>query len=453
MGRNLAWNLHGQSISIATYTVSETEKREVLGVTPELIVADNLEQLVAGLAKPRVVFLMVTAGDPVDQVLEQILPLLSEGDVVCDGGNSHYQDTERRAEACAALGIAYLGTGVSGGEEGARNGASVMVGGEQSAFVTAEGLFAALSCEVRGETCYGWMGRGGAGHFVKTVHNGIEYGFMQLLAEAYDYLRRGQGCSPQEVEAWFAGLKESDLDSYLVDITCAILKTRDDRTEGLLLDQISDQAAQKGTGRWCVDASLDYGVPVPTIAQAVMARQLSNVPARGQLMTRMGSDPSVDVDRASRDDLRDCLLASVLMAFAQGLALIEAASSENGWHSDVKAALRLWRGGCIIRTRLLDVMLEALAEDAAGQQHLLLCGRIQEMVNTSLPAWRRVIASATAAGLAMPAMAASLHYFESLITPILPTNLIQAQRDYFGAHTFRRRDQEGDFHAQWLPLK
>ena len=441
MGRNLALNMADHGIDVTVFSISEEERN---AVQANLKVSDSIHALVEELATPRVLFLMVTAGEAVDLVLEELLPLLSAGDSVIDGGNSNYLDTERRVSACRLEGINFVGVGISGGEEGARNGASVMVGGDQ--FDHLDRLFAAVATEAHGEPCYGWLGRGGAGHFVKTVHNGIEYGVMQLIAESYDFLVRGCGRSLAEAKDWFESLRGGVLDSYLIDITASILATRDE--DGLLLEKVKDVAEQKGTGKWCVDAALTMGVPVPTIMAAVTERQLSNqVTTREQLSAL--SEQIARADGQYEDDLEQALYISIIATFAQGLSLIQRASGENNWGTDVSVALKLWRGGCIIRAKLLADLIVATESLPMGE-NVLLHESVSQKTSTSVPSLRRVASAAVSTGVPMPAMISALSYLDSMYSARLSTHLIQAQRDCFGAHQFERIDKPGRFHASWL---
>ena len=449
MGRSLAENLHTQRLPVIAYSYSEAERADVRERHPDMRVNETLPGLVAELTTPRVVFLMVTAGEAVDQVLRDLRPLLEPGDVVIDGGNSHFKDSQRRAASLADAGLVFMGTGVSGGEEGARTGASIMVGGARAGFERAETLFNAISCEARGEPCYGWMGEGGAGHFVKMVHNGIEYGIMQLIAEAYDFLRRGVGLETAQIHRWFDEYRVGPLNSYLMDITAQILATRDDLGSGLLLDKIADRAGQKGTGRWTVDAAMELGIAVPAITAAVTQRQLSAMVDDRQAGERVLHETGAPVDLDSwAEDLACALLAGIMSTYAQGLQLIEAASNEYEWGTDVCAAVRLWRGGCIIRAGMLDEIIDALVQEGA-QTNLLLSSTIAPSILNWLPACRRVVGGALAAGVPAPALSACVAYIDSLRSARLPTNLIQAQRDFFGAHTYQRVDRPGVFHTQW----
>lgn len=449
MGRNLAWNLHSQNIPVVTYSIDAVERAEVRAVTADLQIEASLPALINQLDSPRTVLLMITAGEAIDQVLTELLPLLEPGDAVLDGGNSFYKDTERRIEMCQGTGIEYLGVGVSGGESGARHGASIMVGGNQQSYNQRVELFAALACMAEGEPCYGHVGEGGAGHFVKMVHNGIEYAVMQLLAESYDFMHRGLKLEASEIHAWFASQQGGQLDSYLLDITVGILAKRDDLDTGLLLDKVADQAGQKGTGQWSSVAALEYGVPAPGIIAAVTERQISAlVDQRLAFADALEGIEPLRLD-SWRQDLADTLFAGMLVAFSQGLELIRQASDVHDWGSDILAPVRLWRGGCIIRAALLNNIL-ANGESLRAGLPLLLAPEIKARVARCTPGWRRIVSTGVIGGLPMPSISACLSYFDSLRSTRLPTALIQAQRDCFGAHTFARVDRPGRFHADWL---
>ena len=449
MGRNLALNVHEQNLGIAGFSINAAELSAMQEEAPDLPVFDSLEAFVGALESPRTIFLMVTAGAAVDEVLTNLRPLLAAGDTVIDGGNSRYQDTSRRARELEAEGLIFLGVGVSGGEEGARHGASLMIGGDEAAFDRVHPLFHAIACEVGDEACCGWLGTEGAGHFVKMVHNGIEYGVMQLIAETYDVATRGLQLDLAQVQAWFDAQRSGALAGYLIDITAAVLKQPDDLASGMLLDQISDVAGQKGTGRWCVEAAMEYGVPAPTIIAAVTERQIS-----GRVETRQAlAEPDLaGIGVANPNDweklLKDALLAGVLVTFAQGLSLIRTASETAGWGTDIATAIRLWRGGCIIRCALLEELLAA-GDDLAMCDNVLAASHLSGLVKDCAPALRRLVAYAAERGVPLPAMSATLAYLDSFSSPRLPTRLIQAQRDFFGAHTFERIDRPGSFHVNW----
>ncbi len=450
MGRSLALNLTRQDLAPLAYSYSAEEIQHFRQMDPASRCADSLPQLINGLATPRVIMLMVTAGDAVDQVLADLKPLLQAGDIVIDGGNSHYQDTQRRERTLQTEGIHFIGTGISGGEAGALEGASLMAGGDHHAFLEAEPMLAALAAVAAGEPCYGWMGKDGAGHFVKMVHNGIEYAMMQLIAETWDLMHRGLGLSEAEAKALFNEWKQGRLGGYLVEITADILGTADPESSQTLLTQILDQAGQKGTGRWTLEAALLLGCPVPTIMAAVTERQIS---ARGELRQKLhhgltGSSALAPGETQWPEVLEATLYASFLVSFSQGLELIAMASDEYDWQTDLSQVIGLWRGGCIIRANLLEKLRSACS---TGVDHLLLAPTIRDEINTCIPHLRESCSRAIDAGIPVPALSASLAYLSSLASHELPTSLIQAQRDYFGAHTFARRDKPGKFHHNWDP--
>ncbi|MEM7097673.1 MAG: NADP-dependent phosphogluconate dehydrogenase [Pseudomonadota bacterium] len=449
MGYNLALNMQTSGLNVIGYSISEAERNQARGGTEPLRVVDSLETLIATLPEQKILFVMITAGAPVDELLGQLLPCLSSSDMVIDGGNSNYLDTQRRVARCAELGVVFLGVGISGGEEGARHGASVMVGGDKKHFDRVEAVFDAIACRVGDEACYGWMGSSSAGHFVKMVHNGIEYAVMQLLAETYDLCRRGLGLNITETRDWFAKQQGGPLDSYLLDITVDILKKQDDLTSGLLIEQVSDIAGQKGTGRWCVDAAMTLGVPAPAIIAAVTERQISGSAQTRQTLAQVSGRRSKAYEWDTwQEDLADGLYAGMLVTFAQGLSLIRQASQEYNWGTDLRAAIRLWRGGCIIRAALLETLL-SLGETINEQETVLLVPAFSQEIFRRAGPWARVVNAGVLNDLPVPVYAINLAYLNSMSSERLPTQLIQAQRDYFGAHTFKRLDRDGVFHADW----
>ena len=448
MGRNLAENIVDSGLSLSVYSIS-AEERAAMPAKPGLRVCASQQELIEGLEGPRTVLLMVTAGAAVDEVLRSLLPNLDADDIVIDGGNSHYQDTQRRVALCAESGVHFVGVGISGGEEGARTGASIMVGGPRERFHRVEPLFAVVAASAHGEPCYGWVGADAAGHFVKAVHNGIEYALMQLIAETYDFMRRGCGWSQAQVRAWFEAQQGGVLDSYLMEITAAIFRHEDSLGDGLLIDRIADVAGQKGTGRWCVDAAMHMGVPIPGIIAAVNERYLSGLVAdRAAFAQRLEGIENAVTDPDADENLAATLFVGMLATFAQGLALIRTASELEHWDTDLSTALKLWRGGCIIRATLLEQCLGASATLAEGK-NMLLDDTLVDHLQQNLPAMRRVLAASVSAGVPMPASLATLSYIDSLRSERLPTHLIQAQRDYFGAHQYERIDRPGKFHTDW----
>jgi 6-phosphogluconate dehydrogenase len=445
MGRNLAANLHDQGVPLAVYSYATAEvdrlRRELPDPPPS---APSLRELLGSLTPPRTVFLMVTAGDPVDAVIADLVPWLEAGDVIVDGGNSHFEDTERRAAALAGQGIGYLGVGISGGEEGARHGASVMVGGATADYQRLRSLFQALAAHCGGDRCEAWLGPGGAGHFVKMVHNGIEYALMQAIAETWEFLDVRLRLPPDRQRRVFEQWSTGPLASYLVEITVEILGTED--SPGVpLLEVVSDRAAQKGTGRWTLEAALALGVPVPTIAAAVNERLVSALPDRPATGGRQGAGA---VARKSADDwiaaLEQALLGAFLATFDQGFRLLAAASERFDWRLDLPAIARVWQGGCIIRAALLEQVERA--EDPA---RLLTSPAFATTLSNLDAGWRRVVGAGVAAGMTAPALASALAYHDGIRAARLPTRLVQAQRDYFGAHGYERLDRPGRFNGPW----
>ena len=394
---------------------------------------------------------MVKAGDAVDAQIAALQPLLATGDMIIDGGNSHYADTMRRERAAAGPGLGFLGAGVSGGEAGARHGPSIMVGGAASAFGRVQPMFEAIAARIDDVPCCARLGPDGAGHFVKMLHNGIEYADMQLIAEVYALLRGPGGMAVAELQATFAAWNEGELDSYLIEITAAILGTEDPETEGPLVDVILDRAGEKGTGRWASVAALDLGVPAPTIAAAVFARALSALKpervAAAPLFPRERAPFAGDRSRLAAT-LHDALLAAKLGAYAQGFAVIAGASRAHDWSVDAAEVARIWRGGCIIRARFLDRVAAAFRGEPA-LANLLLDPYFRDRMTAAEGALREAVGLAAAHGVPVPALASALAYFDGYRSAQLPANLIQAQRDYFGAHTFERTDRPGAFHFDW----
>jgi 6-phosphogluconate dehydrogenase len=455
MGQNLVLNMEEHGFRVAVYNRTQ-QKTDAFLAGPArgrgIRGASTLEELVGALERPRRVMLMVQAGRAVDAVLDELVPLLEEGDIVIDGGNSFFEDTIRRERALRERGLHYLGAGVSGGEEGARHGPSIMPGGPAAAWEPVRPILQAIAAQVDGESCCDWLGEDGAGHFVKMVHNGIEYGDMQLIAEAYDLLRHGVGLTPAELQRVFAGWNEGDLDSYLIEITRDILGTHDDDGR-LVLDVILDAAGQKGTGRWTAVTALHQGIPVTLVTEAVFARSLSALKEERVAASEhlSGPDARFEGDReAFVEDVGRALYAAKIASYAQGFMLLSAAAAEHGWTLDLGKVAMLWRGGCIIRSRFLRDIRDAYADDPA-LSNLLLAPYFRDAVVGAQDAWRRVVAQGVALGIAMPAFSAALAFYDGYRRGRLPANLIQAQRDYFGAHTFERVDRpRGEYtHFDW----
>jgi 6-phosphogluconate dehydrogenase len=456
MGRNLARNLarHGVSVAVHNRTYARTESLVAEhGDEGTFVPSESLEDFVASLQKPRVVIVMVKAGPGTDAVIDEVAELLEEGDIVVDTGNAHFDDTRRREAALKERGLHFVGCGVSGGEEGALLGPSIMPGGSTWAYERLGPLLESIAAQVDGTPCCTHVGPDGAGHFVKMVHNGIEYADMQLIAEAYDLLRQGLGASPAEIADIFRGWNDGDLESYLIQITAEVLSQVDARSGSALVDVILDQAEQKGTGRWTVQNALELGVPITGIAEATFARSLSGHAEQRAAAARTFGDGVKDGWAAGErdafvEDVRAALYASKVVAYAQGFDHIEAGSKEFGWDIDRGAMATIWRGGCIIRARFLNRIVEAYAADP-DLPSLLVAPYFADAVTGSLDSWRRVVVAATTAGVATPAFSSSLAYYDGLRRDRLPAALIQGLRDFFGAHTYKRVDAEGSFHIRW----
>ena len=455
MGRNLARNLARNGFAVAVHNRTKGRTDALMaefGHEGAFVPSASLAELVGHLERPRTVVVMVKAGAATDAVIDELVPLLEAGDIVVDAGNAHFPDTVRREAALRAQGLHFVGAGVSGGEEGALNGPSIMPGGTAEAYATLGPILETISAHVDGVPCCTHVGPGGAGHFVKMVHNGIEYADMQLIGEAYDLLRQGLGLSAQRVGEVFASWNEGDLESFLIEITAEVLAHTDTVTGAAFVDVVLDQAEQKGTGRWTVQNALDLGVPVTGIAEATFARGLSGaVPQREAARAALPAhvqDWSVPDEAAFVDDVRKALYASKVVAYSQGFDQIAAASAEYGWGIDRGAMARIWRGGCIIRARFLDRITQAYERDP--ELPLLLADPyFTAVVGDGLAAWRRVVAAAATHGVPAPAFSSSLAYYDAVRAPRLPAALTQAQRDFFGAHTYRRTDREGTFHTDW----
>ncbi len=455
MGQNLALNISDHGFAVAVYNRTAARTEEFLSgpaAATGILPAYSLEELAGRLAPPRRVLLMVRAGQPVDDTIAGLLPLLDPGDVIVDGGNSHFADTIRRVRAAEAGGLLFVGAGISGGEEGARHGPSIMPGGSPAAWPLLRPVLQAIAARVAdGTPCCDWVGADGAGHFVKMVHNGIEYGDMQLIAEAYDVMRRGLGLSPEHMQAAFAAWNRGRLDSYLIGITADIMSYREVGTP--VLENILDSAGQKGTGRWTAEAALELGVPATLAAEAVFARFLSAmVDDRHRASHALaGPAPALEDDpEAVLADLEQALYASKLVSYAQGFMLLRQAAGEHGWDLDHGGIALLWRQGCIIRAAFLDEVRRAFRQDP-GLPSLLLDPYFSEQLAGAQGGWRRTVARAAAAGIPVPAYAGALAFYDGYRSGRLPANLIQAQRDYFGAHLYERLDRpRGEyFHTDW----
>ncbi len=456
MGRNLALNMANNGFPIVVYNRTDAKTVDFMkGAAKDKLIIGTYSYagMTEMLEKPRKILLMVKAGAPVDYVIEDILPHLEEGDILIDGGNSLFTDTERRSKSLQEKGILYMGAGISGGEEGALNGPSIMPGGNEAAWEAVKDIFEAAAAKADdGEPCVDYMGPRGAGHYVKMVHNGIEYGDMQLIAEVYDLLHRGLGMSHQDLGELFSDWNQGFLSSYLVEITAEIMKTVDPETEKPILDVILDEAKQKGTGRWTSKDALDLGTPTHTINAAVESRIISGmkdlrVEASQEIK---GPEPTFKEDRRQQliDASQHALYASKIISYAQGFDLLRTASEAYDYQLDMKRIAKIWRAGCIIRADLLDDIMSAF-DRKRNLQNLLFDEYFREQVVKRQGAMRYVISTAVGLGIPVYALSSALGYFDAFRTARLPANLTQAQRDYFGAHTYRRLDKEGSFHTEW----
>ncbi|MBT0994931.1 NADP-dependent phosphogluconate dehydrogenase [Cellulomonas sp. DKR-3] len=455
MGRNLARNFARNGYTVAVHNRSWAKTASLVedhGDEGTFVPSESVEDFVASLERPRKIVVMVKAGAATDAVIDELVPLLEEGDIVVDAGNAHFPDTVRRENALRAQGLHFVGSGVSGGEEGALLGPSIMPGGTRESYESLGPILEKISAKVDGVPCCTYVGPDGAGHFVKMVHNGIEYADMQLIAEAYDLLKQGLGASAAEIGQIFADWNTGDLESFLIEITADVLQHVDAETGSAFVDIVLDQAEQKGTGRWTVQNGLDLGVPITGIAEATFARALSGgVPQREAAVGTLpaATTPWEITDRdAFVEDVRLALYASKVVAYSQGFDQIAAASAQFGWDIDRGAMARIWRGGCIIRARFLNRITEAYERDA-NLPLLLADPYFTGAVGNGVEAWRRIVSGAALHGVPTPAFSSSLAYYDGVRAERLPAALIQAQRDFFGAHTYRRTDREGTFHTLW----
>ena len=458
MGENIALNVERNGFPIAVYNRSREKTDAFMAYRAQgrnVRAAFSLEQFVASLERPRKILVMVQAGKPVDAVIQQLKPLLQEGDIIIDGGNSWFEDTERRTQELEPTGLRYIGMGVSGGEEGALNGPSLMPGGTKSSYEYLSPIFNKIAAQVDDGPCVTYIGPGGSGHYVKMVHNGIEYGDMQLIAEAYDLLKNVAGLNAAQLHEVFSQWNTTDeLNSFLIEITANIFPYVDPETKIPLVDLIVDAAGQKGTGRWTVQTALELGVAIPTITAAVNARIMSSIRderiAASKQITgpnaKYGGDIGVFVNM-----VRDALYCSKICSYAQGMALLSTASKTYNWELNLGEMARIWKGGCIIRAGFLNKIKKAFDENPA-LPNLLLAPEFKQTILDRQGAWREVIVTAAKLGIPVPAFSASLDYFDSYRRDRLPQNLTQAQRDYFGAHTYKRTDKEGTFHTEWVPI-
>ena len=454
MGQNLARNIASHDIGVAVYNRTVERTREFIaahGGEGRIVGAETIDELVDAVERPRRLLIMVKAGAGTDAVIDQLAGRLDDGDIMIDGGNAHFEDTRRREAALVERGLRFIGTGISGGEEGALHGPSIMPGGRADAYDEVGPTLETIAAQVDGVPCCAYLGPDGAGHYVKMVHNGIEYADMQLIAECYDLLRHGAGMSASELAEVFAEWNTGDLESFLIEITADILRATDKRTGRPMVDVILDEAEQKGTGRWTAQLALEHGVPATAITEAVYARTVSSRKRAREHASSLLAGPSphggLSGDRLA-DDVRAALYAAKVVAYAQGFEQLAAASTTYDWGMDLGRVATIWRGGCIIRARFLDRIKQAF-DDQPDLDNLLLDEYFRDGVGRGQAAWRRVVTTAVEAGVAVPALTSALSYYDGVRRERLPANLVQAQRDYFGAHTYQRVDSDGVFHRRW----
>lgn len=454
MGRNLLYNIADNGFSTVGFDLDEEKVRELhSGATPGTSVKGtaSLEDFVSALESPRKIILMVPAGKPVDAVLESITPLLSPKDIVIDAGNSYFKDTDRRIADLASKNLHFMGMGVSGGEQGARRGPSIMPGGDLEAFTLLKPMLELISAKVNGEACTAYMGKGAAGNYVKMVHNGIEYAIMQLISEAYDLLRKGAHLNNNQLYEVFKKWNEGEMNSFLIEITRDIFQQKDDLTDGFLVDKILDKAGAKGTGKWTSEQAMEIGVSIPTIDIAVTSRILSaykDERVKASQLYPKGEITAPENTEMFIKEIGDALYLATLISYAQGLALLVKASEEYQFEIPLKDVVKIWRGGCIIRSVLLEKFYSAYSKNQ-NLSNILLDQGISEIVKDKISSLRKVAAFAASNGIPSLGIQAALGYFEAYTTESLPINLLQAQRDYFGAHTYQRTDREGVFHTTW----
>lgn len=452
MGKNLALNIadHGYSVAVFNRSGEKTDALLQEAVDKDIVGAYTLKEFIEALEKPRKIILMVKAGDAVDDTIQQLLPLLDKGDLIMDGGNSNYTDTIRRSKFLQEGGYHYLGSGISGGEEGARKGPAIMPGGNEEAYQLMKSVLTDISAKVDDEPCCTYIGKDGAGHFVKMVHNGIEYADMQLICEAYDIMKKLLGLTAPEFHEVFKSWNEGELNSYLIDITAQIFTKKDAETGKYLVDLILDTAGQKGTGKWTGQISLDLGVPTPTITMAVYERYISSMKEERVKASKILKGPSHGIEKSKDliEAVRRGLYASKICAYAQGFGLMRAASLQYGWDLQLGEIAKIFRGGCIIRAQFLNHIAKAYHKDTK-LVNLLLEDYFRDIVGEYQGDWREIVKLAITAGISVPGFTSALSYYDSYRSAELPMNLLQAQRDYFGAHTYQRHDKDGVFHTEW----
>ncbi len=453
MGRNLLLNMADHDFAVAGYdkNPAQSELLEKDGAGKIVKGFTELEPFIKSLKTPRSIMMLVPAGPIVDSVIAELVPLLDKGDIIIDGGNSHFTDTTRRDGELAKQGFHFFGMGISGGEEGARHGPSMMPGGDKEAYQVVEPVLTAVSAKVNGDPCVTYIGPGASGHFVKMVHNGIEYAIMQLLAETYEVMRKGLKLSNAEMYEVFSGWNAGRLQSFLLEVTADIFAYKEPGASDILLDGIKDEAKSKGTGKWTSQIAMDLVTPVSAIDSAVSMRDLSKYKAERVEASKLYATnySGLDVDKdAFLIELEQAYYFAMIVAYAQGMHLLHAASAQYGYDLNLESISKIWRGGCIIRSTFLETMMEAY-HATPGLEHLLLAPAVSDLIKETQPGIRSVVGAAVASGIGLPTYATSLSYFDAFRSADMPANLIQAQRDYFGAHTFERIGQDGVFHAQW----
>jgi len=457
MGKNLAWNIESKGYTVSVFNRSRSKTEQMLKESEgkNIFGYFTMEEFVHSLEKPRKILLMVKAGEATDATIEQLKPFLDKGDILIDGGNTFFKDTQRRNKELSALGIHFIGTGVSGGEEGALKGPSIMPGGQKEAYDLVAPILKDIAAKVNGEPCTTYIGPDGAGHYVKMVHNGIEYGDMELISESYNLLKNILGLTADELHEVFADWNKGELDSYLIEITADIFTKKDPETGKPLVDVILDTAGQKGTGKWTSQSALDLGVPLPLITESVFARFISAMKEERKAASKLLKGPEKPAfsgdKKAFIEAVRKALYMSKICSYAQGFAQMRAASEEYNWDLNYGEIAMIFRGGCIIRAQFLQKIKDAYDRDR-NLKNLLLDPYFKEIVESYQDALREVIATAVRFGVPVPALSAALAYYDSYRSEVLPANLLQAQRDYFGAHTYQRVDKEGIFHTEWLEL-
>lgn len=454
MGKNLAFNIESRGYSVSVYNRSRERTDEMMAEAGDRNVQASytIEEFVASLERPRKILIMVAAGQATDAVISELLPLLDEGDILMDGGNTYYKDTQSRSKTLAEKGIHFIGTGVSGGEEGALTGPSLMPGGKKEAHDLVKPILEAISAKVEGDACTTYIGPDGSGHFVKMVHNGIEYGDMQLISETYFIMKHILGLNSEQLHDVFTEWNKGELDSYLIEITADIFAKVDQETGQPLVELVLDTAAQKGTGKWTSDNALELGIPLPVITESVFARFMSALKEERVAASKILTGPRVEQISEGKEDwieaLRQALYMSKISSYAQGFAQMRAASEHYNWNLNYGEIAMIFRGGCIIRAAFLQKIKEAYDRDAE-LANLLLDPYFKEITNKYQQSLRKVVALAVENGIPVPGLSAAISYYDSYRTERLPANLLQAQRDYFGAHTYKRIDKEGTFHTDW----